>query len=58
MLQLLLLLLPLKQSDAVNEECRELQDKISGLEADITRIREQKHKYEQFLGQCKLSMYI
>jgi len=58
MLQLLLLVLSLKQSDAVNKECRELQDEISGLEAHITRITEQRHKYEQFFGQCKLSMYI
>jgi len=58
MLQLLLLVLLLKQSDAVNKECRELQDEISGLEADITRITEQQHKYEQFFGHCKVSMYI
>ena len=58
MLQLLLLVLSLKQSDAVNEECRELQDEMSGLEENITRIAEQQHKYEQFFGQCKLSMYI
>jgi len=58
MLQLLLLVLLLKQSDAVNEECRELQDEMSGLEENITRITEQQHKYEQFFVQCKLSMYI
>jgi len=56
MLQLLLLILPLKQSDAVNEECRELQDEIYGLEEDITRITEQQHKYEQFFGQCNVSI--
>ena len=58
MLHLLLLVLSLKQSDAVNEECRELQKKISVLEENITRITEQQHEYEQFFGQCKLSMYI
>jgi len=44
MLQLLLLVLLLKQSDGVSEKCRELQDEMIGLEADITRITEQIHR--------------
>ena len=51
-------ILLLKQSDAVNWECRELQNKISGLQTNITRITEQKHKYGQFFGQSKVSIYI
>jgi len=57
MLQLLLLVLSLKQSDADNEEWKKLQHEISRLEAAIRRITEQ-HKYEQLFGRCKVSMYI
>jgi len=60
MLHLLLLVLLLKQSEGVNEECRELQAEISGLETDITRITEQEYMYVQFFDKCKVStqMYI
>jgi len=56
MLQLVFSVLLLKQSVAVNWECRGLQKKISGLQTNITRITEQKHNYEQFLGHCKVSI--
>jgi len=53
--KLLLLLLILRQSDAVSDQSGELEEEISGLEADVTRKTEQ---YEQPLGECKVSIYI
>ena len=58
MLQMVLLVLLLKESDAVNWECSELQNTISGLETNISSITEEKHKKEQFFGQCEVSIYI
>jgi peptidoglycan hydrolase CwlO-like protein len=53
-LQLLLLVLILKQSGAVNDQSRELEEEISSLEEDLNSITEQKGQYEQFFGQCKV----
>ena len=58
MLQLLLLVLLLKQSEGVSEKCRELQAEMNGLERDILRITEEEHKYAQLFSECKVSMYI
>jgi len=55
MLQLLLLLLLLKQSYGVNEECSELNEEILGLEEHIKKITQKKHEYEQGYGKCKVS---
>jgi len=56
MLQLVFSFLLLKQSVAVNRECRELQNTISGLQTNITRITEENNNYEQFLGNCTVSI--
>jgi len=58
LLPLLLSVSLLKQTDGVNETCTELQDERVGLEADIRKIRELQHKYEQCYGQCKVIIYI
>ena len=58
MLQLVLLVLLLKKSDAAIWECSELQKEISGLQKNISSITEEKHKYEQFFGQCEVSIYM
>jgi len=58
MLQMVLLVLLQKESDAMNWECSELQTTISGLETNISSITEEKHKKEQFFGQCEVSIYI
>jgi len=56
MMQLLLLVLLLKQSDGVSEKCRELQAEMNGLERDISRITQQQHKYEMFFGECEVGL--
>jgi ankyrin repeat protein len=56
MLQLVLLVLLLKKSDAAIWECSELQKEISGLQKNISSITEEKHKYEQFFGQCEVHL--
>jgi len=55
MLQLLPLVLLLTQSGAFNEECRELQDEVTGLETNMTRITEQEIKIKQLFVQCQVS---
>jgi len=54
-LQLLLLVLILKQSYADNEQCREMEEEISSLKKDLKSITEQKSQYEKSFGQCKVS---
>jgi hypothetical protein len=52
-LQLLLLVLILKQSDAASDHCGELQNEISGLERNIIkRITDLQHRNEILVSQC------
>lgn len=55
-LQLLLLVLILKQSYADNEQCRQMEEQISSLKEDLKSITEQKSQYEEFFGQCKVQV--
>ena len=52
--QLLLLVLIVRQSDAVSDHSGKIQEEISRLEADITKKTEQ---CEQNIGECKVSIY-
>jgi uncharacterized protein YoxC len=54
-LQLLLLVLILNQTDAVNKHCREIEKEISSLKKDLEGTTEQRNQYETFFGQCKVS---
>ena len=57
-LQLLLVVLILRQSAAVSDQCSQLEEEISRLERDIVRITELKHKNELRAGNCDVSSYI
>jgi hypothetical protein len=54
-LELLLLVLILKQSDAVTDQCSELKEKICQLEKDIGITTELKHNNEVLAGRCEVS---
>jgi hypothetical protein len=56
-LQLLLLVLILKQSGAVSDQCRKLQEERDGLERDIKNIRNLKHQNEERARRCVVSGY-
>jgi hypothetical protein len=49
------LVLILKQSDAVNKHCGEIEKEISSLKKDLESITEQRNQYETFFGQGKVS---
>ena len=57
-LQLLLVVLILRQSAAVSDKCSELQEDISRLERDIVNITELKNENELRAGNCDVSSYI
>jgi len=56
-LQLLLLVLILRQSDAVSDQCRELQEDRARLQQDIKDIRDLNHKKKERAGRCMVSGY-
>jgi hypothetical protein len=57
-MQFLLLVLILKQSDAVYDQFTELDDEIFRLETHITRVRGLKRQYDHLYGECKVSIYL
>jgi hypothetical protein len=56
-LQFLLVVLILRQSAAVSDQCTELQEEISRLERDIVRIIELKNESELKAANCHVSNY-
>jgi hypothetical protein len=56
-LQLLLLVLILKHSGAVSDQCSELQGEIRRLEEDLKNTTALKHNKEQQAGDCEVSGY-
>jgi hypothetical protein len=56
--QLLLVILLLRQSAAVSDQCSQLQEKISCLERDIISIRDLRDKAELRADNCTVSSYI
>jgi conjugal transfer/entry exclusion protein len=54
-LQLLLLVLVLKQSEAVSIQCKKLQEEIDQLEQDIKNTTQLKHNNEEEAGRCEVS---
>jgi hypothetical protein len=57
-LQLLLVVLIVRQSAAVSDQCSELQEEISRLERDIVNITDLKNESELRAGNCDVSSYI
>jgi hypothetical protein len=57
-LQLVLVVLILRQSAAVSDQCIELQEDISRLKRDLVRIIELKNENELRAGNCDVSSYI
>jgi hypothetical protein len=57
-LQLLLVVLILRQSASVSDHCSELQEDISRLERDLVRLIELKNENEPRAGNCDVSSYI
>jgi len=53
--QVLFLLLILRQTDTVSDQCSELEKEMASLERDVTRITEVNHKDELGGGQCHVS---
>jgi hypothetical protein len=56
-LQLLLMVLIVKQSEAVSEQCSELEEERDLLDHDLTNTLELKHKKEEQAGRCEVSGY-
>ena len=56
-MQLLLLVLVLKQSEAVSDQCKKLQEEIDQLEQDIAYTSQLKHNNEEEAGRCEVSGY-
>jgi hypothetical protein len=56
-LQLLLLVLIMKQSDANADQCSELQNEIVQLEHELNNTEYQKHNNGENAGRCKVSVY-
>jgi hypothetical protein len=56
--QLLLVVLILRQSAAVSDQCSQLQEEISGLERDVVSITELKNDKELLAVSCHVSSYI
>ena len=56
-LQLLLLVLILKQSDAASYQSGELQEEISSSEEDMTNTTQEKHRNGEQAGDCCVSGY-
>jgi hypothetical protein len=57
-LQLLLVVLILRQSAAASDQCSDVREDMYALERDIVRITEQKKNYEIQAGNCQVSGYI
>jgi len=55
--QFLFVLLILRQTEAVSDQCSELEKEMFRLERDVTRITELKNKNEFRAGQCHVSGY-
>jgi len=53
--QFLFVLLILRLTDGVSDQCRELEKDMTRLERDETRITEVNHKDEFGAGQCHVS---
>jgi hypothetical protein len=53
--ELLLLVLILKHSDAVSDQCSELKEDVVRLQEDKTNISKLKKKYEELAGHCMVS---
>jgi division protein CdvB (Snf7/Vps24/ESCRT-III family) len=58
LLQLLLLILILRQSAAASDQCSELQSKISRLENALHATKTQVHNYEIKAGKSDMSGYV
>jgi hypothetical protein len=56
-LQLLLLLLIPKPSDAISDQCSELEEDISSLKLQIIKTKELKKKNEERADSCEVSFY-
>jgi hypothetical protein len=56
--QLLLVILILRQSAAVSDQCSQLQDGIFRLERDLLGMSEMKEKNKLRAGKCEVSNYI
>ena len=57
-LQLLLVVLIMRQSAAVSDQCSELQEEKSRLERDIVSLRDLRNENERLAGDCDVSSYI
>jgi hypothetical protein len=57
-LQLLLVVLILRQSVAASDQCSELREDISTLEEALKATKAQRHNYEIQAGNCRVSGYI
>jgi hypothetical protein len=56
--QLLLVILILRQSAAVSDQCNQLQERTFRLERDLLSMTEMKDKNELRAGNCDVSSYI